>query len=151
METGDMEAAIAKADALLEKEQPCGRQGTCMYSQVSKSAFESVSRARTDGFSFVQICDVFEKVGLLPGNSRSNSLRQAFYREAARRKRGKELLKRILDGAQAERKDAIALISQDDKKANAETEEERIKRLTSVLVNTGNGKIIKHADGSFDF
>ena len=36
-------------------------------------------------------------------------------------------------------------------RSREETEEERIKKMMSVTVNTGTGIIVKHPDGSFDY
>lgn len=147
METTNMEAAIAKADELFAKEKPSGKRGKrAAFSLLTRSAFEKVFKARTEGFSFVQICAVFEQVGLLPENTRPSSLRQTFYREEARRKKMAALSKQILGGKLAINKDAAK-----PNASEAETEEERIKRLTRGTIKTGDGKIIKNPDGSFDF
>jgi hypothetical protein len=39
----------------------------------------------------------------------------------------------------------------EEEKIQEEQEEDRIRAMTGRVVNTGLGKIIKHADGSFEF
>jgi hypothetical protein len=155
MESKDFKEALARTDELLESETPPDRNINRTYSKTVRSAFEKVEKARADGFSFTQICEAFEKTGLLPGQAHPHSFRQAFYREARRRGREKELLMRIKDDAGTSKKETIAEpLKAGPAKANpadSDSLADRIKSLTSSTEETALGTLTKHSDGSFDF
>jgi hypothetical protein len=153
MEPKDFEEALARAGELLEQEPPLNRNINRTYSQTVRSAFESVKKARADGFSFTQICGAFVKAGILPGQVRPHSFRQAFYREAKRRDREKELLRRIKGDAGASEKEVMPEPAKNEpaKRNSAAGLTERMKALTSYKEEMGLGTLIKHSDGSFDF
>ena len=153
METKDFEEALEQAGELLVRETPLNRNMNQIYSKTMRSAFENVRKVRADGFGFTQICGAFAEAGLLPRQAHPHSFRQAFYREAKRRDREKELLKRIKDDIDASKKEAIP---ERPKTEPAKTSPdagltEKIKTLTSSKKETGLGTLTRHSDGSFDF
>lgn len=144
MDKTNIEAMLAKADELLGKELPSGRQGERAYSGIARSAFEKISKARADGYSFVQICAVFAQAGLLPAKARPHSFRHAFYRETERRKRAEQLLKQTTSNTKTTlAKNELSMPKTAANTISAETEEERIKRLTRGMVKAGDGKLSK--------
>jgi hypothetical protein len=162
MVTEDFEAAIDNAENILKKENPLERTEANAYSSVIHASFERVKAMRKKGFSFVQICKAYEKSGLLPGNSRAGSFRQAFQRENIRRLKERELKKLVVDGKDGDGKEQKTAVAAGEDKSGKETnvesadaererEKERIRRLTGTVVDTGLGKIIKHTDGSFEY
>jgi hypothetical protein len=163
----DIEAANERIEEILQNETPLDRKGGHVHSDTAKKFFGKIKSLRGRGFSFIQLCGAFEKAGLLPEKSNPYSLRQAFFRESARRAKAEELLKAIRDTALEEetapssKADAPAL-TQLMKTANHQNnpvpaldretaEKEWIKKQTSTTVDTGLGKITKNSDGSFDY
>jgi hypothetical protein len=159
MVTENFETAVGTAEDLLREEIPLKRCETHIYSKVVHTAFGRIRTMKGKGFSFAQICGAYEKAGLLPGNARAGSFRQAFQRECARRMKEDELKKLVKDGDGTETDTATAanvdkaIQSTNDRadKPDQESEKEKIRRITGTAVNTGLGKIIKHADGSFEY
>jgi hypothetical protein len=93
------------------------------------------------------------EAGLLSRQAHPHSFRQAFYREAKRRDREKELLRRIKDGAGISKKEAIPEQPKIEsvKRSAASGLTEEIKTLTSSKKEMGLGTLTKYSDGSFDF
>jgi hypothetical protein len=162
MVTENFEMAVGAAEDLLKEGIPLKRCNANIYSKVVHAAFERIRTMKGKGFSFAQICGAYEKAGLLPGKSRAGSFRQAFQRERARRMKEDELKRLIEDGGDAEKntesaananKAASSMGSRVNKpdQQNQESEKERMRRLTGTAVDTGLGKIIRHADGSFEY
>jgi hypothetical protein len=159
MVTENFETVVGTAEDLLREEIPLKRCETHIYSKVVQAAFGRIRAMKGKGFSFAQICDAYEKAGLLPGDARAGSFRQAFQRECARRMKEDELKKLVKDGDGTEPDTAAAatvdkaIPNTDDRvdKPDQESEKEKIRRITGTAVNTGLGKIIKHADGSFEY
>jgi hypothetical protein len=152
-ELKDFEEAISRAGDLLVQETPLSRNINRTYSKTVRSAFEKVEKARADGFSFTQISGAFEESGLLPHQAHPHSFRQAFYREAKRRDREKELLRRIKGDAGTSKKETIPEPPKaEPAKANpADGLAEKIKSQTSSKKEMGLGTLTKYSDGSFDF
>ena len=176
----DLELANERIEEILQHEKPLRRKGGYVYSIAARNFFNKIKVLRNRGFSFIQICGAFEKTGLLTEESNPYSFRQAFLRESAKRDRINELLRELKDDPAVEKpapareqiqsgdnsasgvnkKDSSTplLINQEKKRQETkiarsceETEEERIKKMMSVTVNTGTGIIVKHPDGSFDY
>ncbi len=161
MEGNYFEAAMAQAGGILRREPPFKRHEQDTYSKTVRSAFETVGKARSEGFSFAQICAALEKAGLLPREANPHSFRQAFHREETRRKKEEVLLKLVTK--QAEPKGQTApqpapperkqpqTVGAETASASEEAERERIRRMTSRVVDTGTGKIIIRSNGTFDY
>jgi hypothetical protein len=148
MEPKDFEEAVSRAEELLRRETPNSGNIDRTYSKTMRVMFANVEKARADGFSFTQIREAFMEAWLLPRQAHSHSFRQAFYREAKRRDREKELLRRIKGDAGTSKKETIP----EPLKANpADGLAERIKSQTSSRKETGLGTLIRYSDGSFDF
>jgi hypothetical protein len=149
-------------EALRDEESPKRREGY-VYSGATRRFFGKIKALRGRGYSFVQICRAYEKIGQLPKHSNPNVFRQAFLREAERRKREGEILKELKDGDGAEktktRETSPPVTPEDAEKKNLAKEDtgdegedsDRIRKMTGKVVETGLGKIIKYADGSFDY
>jgi hypothetical protein len=152
-ESKDFKEAPARTDELLESETPLHRNINRTYSKTVRSAFEKVEKSRADGFSFTQICEAFEKAGLLPRQAHTHSFRQAFYREPKRRDREKELLRHIKDDAGVSKKETIPEPPKAEPAKRNPTDglAEGIKSLTSSTEETALGTLTRHSDGSFDF
>jgi DNA-binding transcriptional MerR regulator len=166
METYERDAALERAENILNQETPHNAREGYIYSELARAAFGKIKLFRSKGFSYAQICAALEKAGMLPKNSNPYSLRQAFKREQRRLKREEELME-LLKGnksaeveampAQAEK--SASVVHQKAPKFETEAskpddkvaERERIKKMTGVPVNTGTSTIIKYTDGSFDF
>lgn len=180
MPLDDLEFSDERIEEVFEGETPRWKKGGYAYSNAAKRFYGKIRALRDRGFSFIQICDGFEKMGLLATGSKPYSLRQAFFREIARRNRTSELLREIRDGPPAGEQAREASparkapsVSENVKSIRTpniappparreppsaatipESEEamqERIKRMTSSEINTGTGKIVKHHDGTFDY
>lgn len=180
MPLDDLEFANERIEQVLESEPPCWAKEGCSYAGTVKKFFGKIRALRNRGFSYIQICRAFEKAGLLSADSNPDSFRQAFARESARRDRTNELLMEVRAGPSAEeplkeanppkkvsdvtanpkppRAPNIAppSVKQDAPQAAAapESEEamrEKLKRMTSRVIDTGTGKIIKNHDGTFEY
>jgi hypothetical protein len=162
MDLDDFEAANERIEEILQNETPLNRKGGHIHSDTAKKFFGKIESLRRRGFSFIQLCVAFEKAGLLPENSNPYSLRQAFLREMARRAKAEELLKEVKKGGEAEetvsvnaappvRAAGAAKKENGGAAARNESGEERVRRLTGTVVDTGLGKIVKHSDGSFEY
>jgi hypothetical protein len=163
----DFEAASERVEEILRNETPLNRKGGHVHSDTAKKFFGRIKSLRERGFSFIQLCDAFEKAGILPEKSNPYSLRQAFVRETARRAKAEELLKAVKDTAFEETASRSpkaniparagftkAVGSQSGSvptPADRGDEKEWIRKQTSMTVDTGSGKITKNADGSFDY
>jgi ribosomal protein RSM22 (predicted rRNA methylase) len=168
-EEADFKEAAARAEELLKGEEPRFRREPHAYSKTARSAFRIIQKARADGFSFVQICGAFEEAGLLPKKALPHSLRQAFYREAIRKKRGRELSEQIKKAAGGEENtggisDTSIKVERANEKPEAknalldnsgkfgkDAELERIRMMTARVADNGFGKITTFADGGFDY
>jgi DNA-binding transcriptional MerR regulator len=169
MEPEDYNAAMDTAENILNEEAPLTRKESRAYSKALRSVLARVEKLRSKGFSFVQICAACEKSGILPKNANPYCFRQAFRRERARLLAETELAKLLADGSGTEEKAAVPSpkANTPDSMPAAKTtgaqsnrarapdkeaaEKEWIRKQTSVTVDTGLGKIIKHSDGSFSF
>ena len=159
MVTENFETAADAAEDFLKEEIPLKRREISTYSEVVHAAFGRIRTMKGKGFSFAQICGAYEKAGLLPGNARVGSFRQAFRSERARRMKDGELKKLIQNGDNMEENttttaDVGKAVQHTDcrtDKPDQESEKEKMRRITGTEVDTGLGKIIKHADGSFEY
>jgi hypothetical protein len=124
---------------------------------TASTAFDEIALLRGKGMRFEKICAAFAKAGLLPPDAKTHSMSQAFLRE----KRRREKTARTTDAgavkkSSAAETDRAAKFSKKTEPATPEfgdeaAEKERIRKMTGTVVDTGRGKIIKHADGSFEF
>jgi hypothetical protein len=163
----NLEAAIERVEEILRNEAPLNRKEGHVHSDTAKKFFGKIKSLRGRGFSFIQLCGAFEKAGILPEKSNPYSLRQAFLRETARRAKTEELLKAVKDTAFVEvaassPKANMPAKTQFTKAANRQngpapardseaSEKEWLRKHTSTTVDTGQGKITKNSDGSFDY
>jgi hypothetical protein len=152
-ELKNFEGAPARAGGPLELETPLARNINRTYSKTMRAAFEKVEKARADGFSFTRIYAAFEKAGLLPYQAHPHSFRQAFYREAERRDREKELMRLIKNDATTSKKETIPVPPKTEpvKMNPAADLTEGIKSLTGSKEEMGLGTLTRYSDGSFDF
>jgi hypothetical protein len=159
MEDKNFEEALELAVSLLIEEMPQRAAPKGVYSKLVRTAFKKIKKMNSNGFSFVSICRVFRKTGLLPEDSNPSSLRRAFRDEEKRRAKAVEILKALReeDDTGSNEKGMRSVIStfrscaSDDREQGEEERRERIKNMTSCVVDTGTGTIRKNADGSFDF
>jgi hypothetical protein len=151
------EAAERAVNGLLDGEAAiCGADPYC-YSMTASAVFEEIALLRGKGMRFDKICAAFAKAGLLPNNAKPHSLSQAFLRE--KRRREKTIPTAMVGDAKksgATEADQAAKFSQKTEPAAPDfdgeaAEKEKIRKMTGTVVDTGRGKIIKHADGSFEF
>jgi hypothetical protein len=153
--TGDV---AQKIESRLNEAVPFNARGINAYSNEAGAYFETIRAMRRKGYSFVQICRAFEKENVLPKNSSPRFFRQAFHRERKRRE-AEESLSEIAKNAD------VAPVKADSARpippaktpepakpapAGEAAEKERLRKMNSVTVNTGLGKIVKHPDGTFD-
>jgi hypothetical protein len=130
---------------LLDEENAIDSADLKSYSRTVFLAFEKIRSLREKRISFVRICKSFEVSGMLPENAKPHNFRQAYLREKARR------IKTNNDAANIARK--FPAPSQNPGKPGGapELEKEKNRKVSGMLVDTGLGKIIKHADGSFEY
>jgi hypothetical protein len=151
-----LEAANERIDAAIERETPLRRKKGRIYSSAAGEFFGKIKALRGKGFSFVQICGAFEKAGALPRGSNPYSFRQAFLRELSKRGKAEELLKEVKNACEPSASKPARMgepgkPGENGLAAKTESGEEKIRRLTGTVVDTGLGKIVKHADGSFEY
>jgi hypothetical protein len=165
----DFDKKLEQAEEDLNVEVPRNPKDGYAYSELVREAFVKIKLFRSKGFSYAQICRVFEKNGLLPKNSKPYSLRTAFQRERDRLRREEEIEKLFKQETQATGTETkptpvktsgtarvaktVPVSELGDKKTGADVDERNrmIRNTTSVTVNTGTGRITKFADGSFEF
>jgi hypothetical protein len=160
----DLEAANGRIDAAIEHETPLRRKEGRIYSRAAREFFGKIRALRGKGFSFVQICGAFEKAGALPRDSNPYSFRQAFLRELSKRGRAEELLEEVKNACEPVTGPSAPISANAPARTNEpvkpgknapaakmESEEEKARRLTGTVVDTGLGKIVKHSDGSFEY
>ena len=152
----DLELANERIEEVLKNETPLRKKEGQVYSIAANNFYHKIKALRSRGFSFVQICGAFEKIGVLSGESNPYSFRQAFVRESTKRERTNELLRELKDDLatkepeKTSQKDANTR-KEESYKSNPDSMDESIRKLTGVVVDTGLGKIVKHADGSFEY
>jgi hypothetical protein len=78
---------IENAVELLLSAPPFPDRENIHFVKVIRAHYDTVKGFLDKGFSFEQVRRGLEKGGFLPARSKTNSLRQAYYRETARRKR----------------------------------------------------------------
>jgi hypothetical protein len=160
----DLEAANERIDAAIEHETPLRRKEGRIYSGAAREFFGKIKALRGKGFSFVQICGAFEKAGALPRDSNPYNFRQAFLRELSKRGRAEELLEEVKNACEPVTGPSVPISISAPVRTNepvkpgknvpaakTESEEEKARRLTGTVVDTGLGKIVKHSDGSFEY
>ncbi|GHS85510.1 hypothetical protein AGMMS49957_01680 [Synergistales bacterium] len=101
----DFKTTPEKAEDILNKEKPLRRMENRAYSRLMHSLFEKIESLHSKGFCFTQICNAFEKSGILPEHSNPYCFRQAFYRERIRRAKEEELMCALEDESNDESKD----------------------------------------------
>ncbi|MDR1510808.1 MAG: hypothetical protein LBS53_14375 [Synergistaceae bacterium] len=163
---GNFEATLEQAEADIHKEAPRNAKGGYAYAEIAKAAFAKITLFRSKGFSYVQICRVFEKNGLLPKKSNPYSLRAAFHRERRRLAREEEIDELfnqdetgtdsnsapIKTGKTAQASKVVSVDGHWDQKTRSEAaKRERIRGMASLKVDTGNGQITKFSDGNFEY
>jgi DNA-binding transcriptional MerR regulator len=153
----------AQVEEAIKEEKAPGNKGERVYSDTARCFFTKIKALRDRGFSFVQICKAYEKIGQLPKDSNPYSFRQAFLRELGRQNQSGELLKEVKEGGRDTERESppqiLAAPAMEHRENNTMkagssdelTEEKRVEKLTSSTVKTGLGKLTKHSDGSFDF
>ena len=151
------EAVERAVNGLLNEEAAIVSADPYRYSLTASAAFEEIALLREKGMRFDKICAAFAKAGLLPDDAKPHSMSQAFLRE--RRRREKTMPTAMAGDAKksgAAEAGRAAKVSQKTEPAAPDfggdaAEKERIRKMTGTVVDTGRGKIIKHADGSFEF
>jgi hypothetical protein len=162
MKLGELEIVNERIEQAIKNEMPSGEKEGYVYSDTARRFFPKIKSLRRRGFSFIQICRAYEKIGQLPKHSNPYSFRQAFLRELRRRDRNEELLRELRDGGCEVKKetpmspllvvaDAVNNGAEKADIVSEQAEKERIRKLTGIEVDTGLGKIIKHSDGSFEY
>jgi hypothetical protein len=151
------EAVERAVNGLLDEEAAiCGADPYC-YSMTASAAFEKIALLRGKGMRFEKICAAFAKEGLLPNGAKPHSMSQAFLRE--KRRREKTALTETTGTARKSSVTETNRIAKFPQKpvpaapnfGDEAAEKEWIRKQTSVTVDTGLGRIIKHSDGSFSF
>jgi hypothetical protein len=151
------EAAERAVNGLLDGEAAIRGADPYCYSMTASAAFEEIAMLRGKGMRFDKICAAFAKAGLLPPDAKPHSLSQAFLRERMRReKTARTETAGTPEKSSATETDRAAKFSQKTESAapnfgGEAAEKERVRKMTGTVVDTGRGKIIKHADGSFEF
>jgi hypothetical protein len=130
---------------LLDEENAIDSADVKSYSRTVFLAFEKIRLLREKRISFVRICKSFEVSGMLPENASPHNFRQAYLREKARR------IKTSGDAANTARKTPAPPSNPGKPDGAREPEKERTRKVSGTIVDTGLGKIIKHADGSFEY
>jgi hypothetical protein len=130
---------------LLDEENSIDSADVKSYSRTVFLAFEKIRSLREKRISFVRICKSFEVSGMLPENASPHNFRQAYLREKARR------IKTNSDAANTARKIPEPPLNPAKPGGAPEPEKEKNRKVSGTLVDTGLGKIIKHADGSFEY
>jgi hypothetical protein len=81
---------IQRAVELLLSEPQFPNRENIPFIKAVRTYYSTLKSWLDEGFSFEQILRSLEREGFLPQNSKTNSLRQAYYRETARRKKAIE-------------------------------------------------------------
>jgi hypothetical protein len=156
------EASIV--DEVLKTERP-GRSGAkYIFAGTVYRYFNEIQFLLAGRFTLVTICKVLERRGDLPENCDPCSFRKAYRRELSRRESAAKFQDGVKRGQKENADDAksgktIEPLQRPSESAPLDTressdeeyEKERIKELTSILVDTGTGVIRKFSNGSFEF
>ena len=87
MNNDEIRRRVQKVAELLLKEPPFPNREGIYFIRIVRWHYETIKELLDEGFSFEQLRAACEETGYLPKGSRTNSLRQAYYRETARRKK----------------------------------------------------------------
>jgi hypothetical protein len=132
------EAAEEAVTRLIDEENAIGSPGADSYSRTVFLAFEKIRALRERRVSFARICRSFEISGMLPENASPHSFRQAYAREMARRnKTGNDTAKKTPGlSTNPIRPDSVPDAGKESAQKPAKTKP---------------GRVIKNADGSFEY
>ena len=143
----------------LRNEVPLRKCDAMIYAARAREYCKEIQRMRNDGFSYLQICRAFEEERLLPENSNVDSFRQACRRAFIKQGKHKDLAvakKEAPEPVTGKAPEGPPKKEEARREVATQTaealERERRKKLgLDKPIYTGTGRIIKHADGSFDF
>ena len=142
MDVQNLKESLKNAADLLKETPAIRRRENMDYALVVRTGYEEIKKLRDEGHSWDIICETLSKTGALNAGAKPKNLCSAFLREAKRRLKRQQAPGRNIK--------ASAGATPDIKAAGEESEKEKIRRLTSTTVETGQGKRVKHTDGSFD-
>jgi hypothetical protein len=128
------EAAEEAVARLIDEENAIGSPGSDSYSRTVFLFFEKIRSLRERRISFARICRSFEISGMLPENANPHSFRQAYARERARRNK---------TGNEASKKTPVPPVNI--------TGPDRTRMPDDAPTKAKPGRIIKNADGSFEY
>jgi hypothetical protein len=154
---GNFIDAIHQTIDWIKAEGTPGRQrADFSYARIARAAFEDIRALTASGFSYVAICKAFETNGLLPEGAAPYSLSRAVRREGIRRQKRIEPAKvERLEQNMEKKLDVVktstTVMSAQKPESGGTTPDEKTAKMAETKVNTGLGKLTKHADGSFDF
>jgi hypothetical protein len=128
------EAAEEAVARLMDEENAIGSPSEGGYSKTVFWAFETIRSLRERRISFARICRSFEISGMLPENANPHSFRQAYARERARRTK---------TGNEAAKKTQAPPVNP--------AGPDRTRMPDDTPVKAKPGRVIKNADGSFEY
>jgi hypothetical protein len=151
----DIGESVRLAADSLRKLPAIRRRGNVSYSLVVKAGYEEIRGLREDGYSYDLIREAFAQNGILPEHANPKALCNAFLREKKRReKRGVQkhytVKMTTTTGGDMNLPLTEAPAQEKQNLGDEAAEKERIRKMTSITVDTGLGTIVKHSDGTFD-
>jgi hypothetical protein len=167
LENEDIKEALRHAVKSVREKPAVKRHKNISFSLAVKTGYDEIRALRDEGYSFEIICEEFVLNGVLPEGANPKALCSAFLRERKRKDRNSRVPAQAVQKPPGREKSGVADITPpanvknagpDKKTAPPKNEsddearaKERIKDLTSILVDTGTGVIRKFTDGSFEF
>ena len=147
MEIENIEASVKCAVDSVRKTIAVRRRKNVSYAIVVKVGYEEIQKLRSDGYSYDIICKMLSENGALGVDANPKNLCTAFLRETKRR------LSRVQVNSSIPRANVVSAgeRSKTGEADKTERDNERTRRMTGRVVDTGLGKIIKNTDGSFDY
>ena len=147
MEAQSIEAAIKGAADSIRRTPAVRRRKNASYAIVVKVGYEEIQKLRNDGYSYDIICKMLSENGALGVDANPKNLCTAFMRETKRRH------SRVQANSSIPRANVVPAgeRSKTGEADKTEQDNERTRRMTGRVVDTGLGKITKNSDGSFDY
>ena len=159
MKAQNIEGAVKDAAELIRKTPAIGSHKNASYAIVVKVGYEEIQKLRNDGYGYDIICKTLSDKGALAVDAKPKYLRIAFMRETKRRLSRTRMNSSTPGPGSGSMRKATSVTASPNKVVQnktgetnrAEQEQERINKMTREVINTGTGKVVKNADGTFDY
>lgn len=161
MDANDIRDAMKGVAESVRENAAVRRRKNVSYALVAKAGYDEIQKLRKDGYSYDVICEALVSKGILGEGAAPKILSMAFLREEKRRNKREQ--ERAEGGKEEKREEKPSVKPARDggeQKGSKEREaahkpkedsEDRLKDLTSSVVDTGTGQIRKLPNGSFEF